>query len=29
MKIEKVEKLLRNLRDKNGQVLHIRVLKQA
>ena len=29
MKMEKVEKLLGNLHDKNGQVLHIRVLKQA
>ena len=27
MKIEKVEKLLGNLHDKNGQVVHIRAFK--
>ena len=29
MKIEKVEKLVANLRDKNEYVVHIRNLKQA
>ena len=29
MKIEKVEKLVTNLQDKTGHVIHIRNLKQA